>query len=464
MNKIFYILMLVVSGAYAADPYIRTRGTVVDGDAAVFDGASGRYVRSGVSGGFALAVNVTAVSNRVNVIEGNTNDWDTAYGWGDHNTNGYLTAEVQGIADVLTINDDANSKKLHNLLGLTVYDILPFGATIGANASVRIDMSNAALYGFSHSPSLDWGNRGLTGDWEKTTAGVAGDDLMRYTDVETVVAAAGHAVLADYNAFTASSNLFDGELYTTGNVGIGTTTPATALEVVGDITVQGHILPSASNTYDLGSATMPFRSGYFSAATVYIGDTTLSSSGSDLLLNGTSVVDLVGASYTRPCLKLELRRDSGAFMRAHEVEIKASTNNFVDLVYYVKTWTTTGVYEVTGDLTYPTADDDSYLLYFNDPNQGGGTRGGIDWETSAIHTSIESQLTYSDSRTDVMYFWPSRDCEYPADRWMWQTNANLVWSYVIWDLAGPETNTLVAGEEIWNILEPVNWVTTPTTP
>ena len=169
------------------------------------------------------------------------------------------------------------------------------------------------------------------------------------------------------------------------------------------------------------------------------------------------------ADYTRPCLKLELRRDSGAFMRAHEVEIKASTNNFVDLVYYVKTWTTTGVYEVTGDLTYPTADDDSYLLYFNDPQQG-GTRGGIDWETSAIHTSIESQLTYANSRTDVMYFWPSRDCEYPADRWMSQTNANLVWSYVIWDLAGPETNTLVANEEIWNPLEPVNWVTTPTTP
>jgi hypothetical protein len=151
-------------------------------------------------------------------------------------------------------------------------------------------------------------------------------------------------------------------------------------------------------------------------------------------------------------------------MRAHEVEIKASTNNFVDLVYYVKTWTATGVYDVTGDLTYPTADDDSYLLYFNDPNQGGGTRGGIDWETSAIHSSIESQLVNSDSRTDVMYFWPSRDCEYPADRWMSQTNANLVWSYVIWDLAGPEINTLVANEEIWNLLEPVNWANTPTTP
>ena len=168
-------------------------------------------------------------------------------------------------------------------------------------------------------------------------------------------------------------------------------------------------------------------------------------------------------NYTRPCLKLELRRDSGAFMRAHEVEIKASTNNFVDLVYYVKTWTTTRVYDVTGDLTYPTADDDSYLLYFNDPQQG-GTRGGIDWETSAIHTSIESQLVNSDSRTDVMYFFPSRDCEYPADRWMSQTNANLVWSYVVWDLAGPETNTLVANEEIWNMLEPVNWANTPTTP
>jgi len=48
----------------------------------------------------------------------------------------------------------------------------------------------------------------------------------------------------------------------TGKVGIGTDAPNSPLHVVGNVEVQGHVLPTADDTYDLGSSSKQWRDIY----------------------------------------------------------------------------------------------------------------------------------------------------------------------------------------------------------
>jgi hypothetical protein len=48
----------------------------------------------------------------------------------------------------------------------------------------------------------------------------------------------------------------------TGKVGIGTDAPSSPLHVVGNVEVQGHVLPTADDTYDLGSSSKQWRDIY----------------------------------------------------------------------------------------------------------------------------------------------------------------------------------------------------------
>jgi hypothetical protein len=120
----------------------------------------------------------------------------------------------------------------------------------------------------------------------------------------------------------------------------------------------------------------------------------------------------------------------------------------------VKTWVANAdsVTGVSGSLT---ADDDDYYLFVNDP-QAGGDRKLLDWERAPVHTDLDGWITDADSRTDVMYLWPSRTCEFDPVIWMNKTNVNLRWSYIGYDTLGAEVNSDNA-EQIWNEVEPVGW-------
>ena len=64
-------------------------------------------------------------------------------------------------------------------------------------------------------------------------------------------------------------------------VGINNHTPSTTLDVNGVLTMRGHILPVANNTYDLGSSTNRFRD-------MYTGDLNLCNEGRGNDVDGTS--------------------------------------------------------------------------------------------------------------------------------------------------------------------------------
>lgn len=100
---------------------------------------------------------------------------------------------------------------------------------------------------------------------------------------------------------------------TSGNVGIGTTSPSVKLDVngtarfnssvtfgsfyAGSGTVAGHLVPSTNVTYDLGSSTLRWKDLYLSGSTIYLGDKQLSLSGDTFTLeqiNVTSTNDSTG--------------------------------------------------------------------------------------------------------------------------------------------------------------------------
>lgn len=79
------------------------------------------------------------------------------------------------------------------------------------------------------------------------------------------------------NLFTKTLNIGTGGV--TGsftNVTIGATSGTSTINLNGNITVTGNLLPSANITYDLGSPTQRWREGWFSGSTIHIGTESLS--------------------------------------------------------------------------------------------------------------------------------------------------------------------------------------------
>jgi hypothetical protein len=68
-----------------------------------------------------------------------------------------------------------------------------------------------------------------------------------------------------------------GNLYvdtTTGNIGLGTDAPLSTLDVRGDYTMGGHIVPSSDSSYDIGSPEFKIRDLFVSNNSMWVGDRT----------------------------------------------------------------------------------------------------------------------------------------------------------------------------------------------
>lgn len=79
-----------------------------------------------------------------------------------------------------------------------------------------------------------------------------------------------------------STNTSTGALVVTGGVGV-----SGQLNVGANVTVTGYLLPSVNVTYDLGSPTQRWRSLWISGSTIYLGDTSISSSSGGISVPGT---------------------------------------------------------------------------------------------------------------------------------------------------------------------------------
>lgn len=139
---------------------------------------------------------------------------------------------------------------------------------------------------------------------------------------------------------------------------------------------------------------------------------------------------------TYPVLLLELGGQWTDF------ELKASTNNFESLVYYVQS-SRTNAFE----------DDAGVAVYFTD-DSAMDTRV---WRRSALATAIGDQLEDPvNGEVGTVLVVPSHSGVASWQEWMSEGNEQLVWSYVRFDGIDLEKNAS-GTQPKWNMVFPLQW-------
>jgi hypothetical protein len=147
--------------------------------------------------------------------------------------------------------------------------------------------------------------------------------------------------------------------------------------------------------------------------------------------------ELQADEYVFPVFILELGSNWTDF------ELKASTNNFSSLVYYVMS---------SGSTSH--AGDPEVWTYFTDDYLGDVRK----WNRAIAESWIGGQLADPmNSEVEYVYVLPSHSCTVDWRTWMSRHNSKLVWSYVRFDGVGFEMNA-TGSKARWNPVQPVAWV------
>ena len=143
-------------------------------------------------------------------------------------------------------------------------------------------------------------------------------------------------------------------------------------------------------------------------------------------------------AYTYPVVALEMGSGWTDF------EVKLSTNNFTNLVYYYKSTGTNAHLE--GGLSVD--DPDPYVYYTLSCGHTNGITDVRYWHKQVPHEAIYHTLAdQTNGEVGGVEFWPSHSVEYSTTNWMSETNVQLVGSWVRIDGVGPETDG--GGNQLW---------------
>jgi hypothetical protein len=141
------------------------------------------------------------------------------------------------------------------------------------------------------------------------------------------------------------------------------------------------------------------------------------------------------AQKTFPVLVLELGGQWTDF------ELKASTDNFQSLVYFTKS--SEAIVEGDPDVWIYFTDD-----YATDPRE---------WRKATVGVSIGDQLADPvNSEVQYVVVCPSHSTPVDWSVWMYESNPELVWSFVRFDGLDLEKN-ISGTKSKWNLVVPVEW-------
>ena len=118
-------------------------------------------------------------SGAVGITTTSTNQWNTAYAWGDHSTGGYLTFESDTLADVTGRGASTNSNITFNGT-IDFYDTVEFKGTNG-DSSVHMYDENAIHFGDQNDGKIIYNSTGNIVKFERS--GSAGEIEINATPI-----------------------------------------------------------------------------------------------------------------------------------------------------------------------------------------------------------------------------------------------------------------------------------------
>ena len=143
-----------------------------------------------------------------------------------------------------------------------------------------------------------------------------------------------------------------------------------------------------------------------------------------------------GPGRTFPVLVLEL---GGVWT---DFELKASVDNFETLVYYIR----------SSDLVMEAGDPDVWIYFTDDVSLNPRK-----WRKAEAGVPILEQLVNpANSEVAFVVVCPSHETAVDWTTWMYESNSQLVWSYVRYDGATLEMNNVNSNAK-WRSLVPVLW-------
>ena len=201
---------------------------------------------------------LTSLGDAAGVTTQKITNWDNAFGWGDHSGQGYLTTlALNGVSDVTITSPQNNDVLTYNGTGWV--NAAPTGGGGGANVTISDTIP-------AGSPSA--------GDlwWESDS----GRLKVYYTDTDSSQWVDASPPLADPNALSqTTTNGTNGITITSNTSGAN----ANAIEFKTDngttsanrwrFVPNGHLLPTSNADYDIGSAEYKVRHLFLSDNTVY---------------------------------------------------------------------------------------------------------------------------------------------------------------------------------------------------
>ena len=221
--------------------------------------------------------------------------WDTAYSWGDHSQQGYLTSDVNTEYSQSSIQDGGNVKLRLSGTNNTTDDIV-------LTAGTGITFTNITAAGFQIDSSGGSSGASVTVADAAPASPSSGDLWWKSNEARLKV----------YYTDTDGSQWVDASpplaSTTVGGAGTGgnsisvtnTATEVTGTLITDNVSWGGHMLPSANDTFDIGSADYKVRDLYVSDSTIHMGDSaTIKSEGTAIVVQDLKTGDLHLDNTTR---------------------------------------------------------------------------------------------------------------------------------------------------------------------
>lgn len=245
---------------------ITTLGTITSGtwngsDIILGTRTSGNYVAGATSlGGLTLTgaeggtlgillegSTLSVGESGLKIADGLVSNWNSAYGWGNHASANYLTANSTA---TLTNKSGNISQWTNDTAYIT-------------DGNTNWNNSYNFITGLDFSQVTN--GSGVYLDYKPNNTACSANQSLKYTT-------GTGWVCADNNYVSKTGDTINGDLTINGNV-----------------TINGNILPGANNTYNLGSTAAQWNEIFASTNTIYIGGVPLSNNSGSLTWNGSTL-------------------------------------------------------------------------------------------------------------------------------------------------------------------------------